>query len=100
MLIDDRHINPEGFAHGGLLASAIDYVLYCAVGDEVDNGIATPTVDIQIQYVGAVKSGDWLEGRARILRQTRSLVFVTGELSVGENLVLAATAVYKKIEGR
>lgn len=97
LFIDERHLNPEGFVHGGVLASMIDYVLYRVAGTTVGTEFAVPTVDLQIQYLGAVKAGACLTGTGKVLRETRSLVFVHGELAVAGELVLAASGVYKKI---
>lgn len=97
LFIDERHLNPEGFVHGGVLASMVDYVLYRVAGSAAGAGFAVPTVDLQIQYLGAVKAGTCLTGTGKVLRETRSLVFVHGELAVAGELVLAASGVYKKI---
>ncbi|WP_317928515.1 PaaI family thioesterase [Halioxenophilus sp. WMMB6] len=98
LYIDERHLNPEGFVHGGVLASMLDYVLYRVVGRELAPGLAVPTVDMQLQYLGAVRTGDLVCGRGRVLRETRSLVFVHGELSVAGETVLAGSGVYKKVK--
>lgn len=97
LFIDERHLNPEGFVHGGVLASMIDYVLYRVAGKAAGAEFAVPTVDLQIQYLGAVKAGACVIGTGKVLRETRSLVFVHGELAVAGELVLAASGVYKKI---
>ncbi len=100
LFIDERHLNPEGFVHGGVLASAMDYVLYRVVGEAVEHELATPTVDLQLQYLGAVHQDACVLGQGLVLRETRSLLFVRGELLVNDEIVLAATAVYKKVKSK
>lgn len=94
---DERHLNPEGFVHGGLLSAFADYVFYVSAKARLPEGTVSPTIDLQIQYMGVGKAGDTLLGKAEVLRETRDLLFMRGDIYAGDTLIVAASGVYKKI---
>lgn len=80
VLLDQRHLNPEGVIHGGLIASFAEYVLYRAIGDEIGHDTPCATVQLNTQFIAAAFPNRWLYGEAHVLRRTRSLVFTAGEI--------------------
>jgi uncharacterized protein (TIGR00369 family) len=89
----DRHLNGAGVAHGGMLAAFMDMILArTAVRGSGRGGF---TIRLVADYVGMARRGDWIEGRARMIRQTRTLAFVEGGLSVGRRPVLNASGVFR-----
>jgi uncharacterized protein (TIGR00369 family) len=89
----ERHLNGAGIVHGGMLAGFMDSVLAQTV--HRSTGRAGFTVRLVADFVGPAKRGDWLEGRARVIQQTRTLAFVEGELTVGRRQVMSATGVFR-----
>jgi len=78
--VEKRHTNPMGICHGGMLASFCDMLLPISahrVNREVGQRFL-PTINLQIDYLASAKIGDWVEGRAEVLKVTRSLVFAQG----------------------
>ena len=78
--VEKRHTNPMGICHGGMLASFCDMLLPISahrVNREVGLRFL-PTINLQIDYLASAKLGDWVEGRAEVLKVTRSLVFAQG----------------------
>ena len=78
--VERRHTNPMGICHGGMLASFCDMLLPISahrVNREVGHRFL-PTINLQIDYLAPAKLGDWVEGRAEVLKVTRSLVFAQG----------------------
>jgi acyl-coenzyme A thioesterase PaaI-like protein len=53
------------------------------------------TIQLNTQFIAAVQIGDFVEGRAEIVRGTRSLVFVRGMLTVGERAVATIDGICK-----
>ena len=53
------------------------------------------TVQLDVQFLSAVRPGQLVEARGRIVRQTSSLVFMQGGLSVAGTEVVTASAVLK-----
>jgi acyl-coenzyme A thioesterase PaaI-like protein len=53
------------------------------------------TVQFDTQFVDAAKIGEILLSRPRVIRSTRSLIFMTTELTAGERCVAMASGVFK-----
>lgn len=94
LLAAPQHLNPAGVVHGGLLTALMDHAL-SAIAWEALGRRACVTVQLDTQFLAAARAGQFLEARGRILRETSSLVFMQGELSVKGNAVAAASAVLK-----
>jgi uncharacterized protein (TIGR00369 family) len=50
----ERHYNPIGVVHGGLLATVLDSTMACAVHSTLPAGTGYTTVDLQVHFVRAV----------------------------------------------
>jgi uncharacterized protein (TIGR00369 family) len=88
--------NSAGIAHGGVLMTFADIVLARGVMQEI-GGMAV-TVRMVSDFMAPVLVGAWLEGRAEVSKVTRSLVFVSGELSVKGKVVFTAQATFKPLK--
>jgi len=93
-LAEARHINPAGIVHGGMLTTLIDHAL-SAIAWEANERRPCVTVQLDVQFLSAVRPGQLVEARGRIVRQTSSLVFMQGALSVAGEEVVTASAVLK-----
>ncbi len=89
------HMNAAGFTHGGWLMSMLDAGMGSAAHRAIDAGAAT--IAFNVNMMGASRVGETILGRALIKRQTRSLVFVQGELMVEDRLLATAEGVWKII---
>lgn len=94
LMIDDRHLNARGVVHGGMLMTFMDQLLARSIHDRLETG-PTATVQLDNQFLSGVRPGEWVEGRTTLERATRSLVFVTGRLAVGDRPVLTSSGVWK-----
>lgn len=94
LLAEERHTNSRGVMHGGMLMTLADHVLGWIVWDAVDRA-ACATVSLNNQFIAAVKPGDFIEMRAQIVRQTRSLIFIQGTAVVGDRPVLTSEGIWK-----
>lgn len=90
--VHDSHMNSHTIAHGGLLATLAD----CALGQCIANqeGLSAVTVQMSVDYLNAVRPGDWLEAHVQIDKKGRRLVYATCLLKVGEKVMLKANAVF------
>jgi acyl-coenzyme A thioesterase PaaI-like protein len=52
------------------------------------------TVQLDVHFVDAVRIGDFVEARCKVVRRTRTLVFMSAELVVGERVVATANGVW------
>lgn len=87
--------NPAGGLHGGMMMSVADLVGTMGGGTLVGLRKFLPTVSMTFDFVAPAKVGDWVEGRAEIVRQTRSLLFTNIYLTVGEEKILRASSIAK-----
>ncbi|MBV7481355.1 PaaI family thioesterase [Bordetella sp. BOR01] len=86
------HTNMHNIAHGGLLATLADSALgYCIVQEAQ---VSVVTVQMSVEYLNAVKPGDWLEAHVRIDKQGRRLLYATCLLQVDGKVMLKANAVF------
>lgn len=97
MYIDARHCNPLGKCHGGWIATFFDMVLPLTARftvPELELRFLL-TVNLNIDYLAPVERGVWLEGKARVLKKTKRLVFVDGVLSAEGDIVARANTVLR-----
>ncbi len=93
-LAEPRHANLGGVVHGGMLMSFADDVLGMTVWEAAGRKPCT-TVQLSTQFVSPARIGELVEGRAEVLRATRTLVFVRGTLTAGDRTVVSAEGVWK-----
>jgi len=90
------HLNLGGVAHGGMIASFADVVLGQYEGRDYDR--LTVTIRLVVDFIGVAHFGEWVEGRAHVLRQTRNLVFVDADVTSRGKLIMTAQAVFKVLD--
>jgi uncharacterized protein (TIGR00369 family) len=94
----ERHCNSHGIVHGGLLMTMIDLTL--VITAKSTPGEQLVTVSLNSEFITSARKGDIIEARGELLRRTRSLSFVRGQVTCGERTLLAASAVLKPINPR
>lgn len=70
---------PAGVVHGGAIASLIDSVVVPAIGSAYDEAVSFVTIDMQIQYRGAVVQEDQV-AEGWVTNRGRSIVFCEAEV--------------------
>jgi uncharacterized protein (TIGR00369 family) len=93
-----RHCNAHGIVHGGWLSAFADGLLGMAVWRATQTRAVT--LRLNTDYLGMVRSGEWVEGTAHITRATRTLAFARGEVTCGGRAVVSAEGVFKLMTGR
>ena len=96
---DERHGNKRGVTQGGMLATAFDVALGNACWAAVDQRPCA-TVQLAVQYVGALQLGAFAVIQAEIVRATRSLVFARGVMTAGDQVIATADGVWKVLTWR
>ena len=92
--IGPQHLNLRDAVHGGLFATLADHALGLTIWESLGRRPCA-TIQLNVQFVAAGKLGDFVEARAEVIRVTRSVVFVRGELRVGPRVVAMADGVWK-----
>lgn len=92
----DRHVNPLGICHGGMMATFADMLIPCAAMYQAEmERRFLPTVSLQVDYLGPSPLGAWVQGEAQVLRTTRSLLFGQGLVHADGQPVLRLSGVFK-----
>ncbi len=71
-------LHPGGIVHGGAIASLMDAVLVPAVGSVLGATDRFSTVDLHVQYIGAVKDED-VVAEGWVTKRGRRVVFCESE---------------------
>lgn len=98
-LADERHGNKRGVVHGGMLATAFDVALGNASWDAASQKPCA-TVQLNVQFIGAVKLGEFASIQVEVIKATRSLVFLRGVMTTGDRTVAVADGVWKILAWR
>ncbi len=93
--VNDYHLNPGGITHGGFIMSLLDSGMGTSAFRSLGGQKRIATISFDVKFISASTTGDVLLGTAKVLRKTRSLVFMQGEIRCGENLVATAEGIWK-----
>ena len=74
-IIIENHLNAAGITHGGYLAALIDAGAGTAAHRSAQNAPCV-TISLDLKYIGASKIGDEIIGHVKILKKTKTLVFL------------------------
>ena len=94
IMAEDKHTNPAGVVHGGMLATLLDHAL-SAIAWEANERKPCITVAIDMHFLAPARPGQFVAARGRIVRQTASLVFMQGNLTVDGDEIATAGAILK-----
>ena len=92
--ITENHLNAARITHGGYLAALIDAGAGTAAHRSAENAPCV-TISLDLKFIGASKVGDEITGRVKILKKTKTLVFLFCELSCNEKIITSASGVWK-----
>ena len=94
----DKHRNHRGIVHGGMLTTFADQAMGMT-GRRATGEKPHATIEINMQFIGAVKVGDFVEAHCEIVRETRSLLFIESKLKVGSRIVASTSGIWKILGG-
>ena len=92
--VNENHLNAAGITHGGFIATLIDAGAGTAAHRST-NGSPCVTISLEIKFISPVKLGQELIGKTKIQKKTKSMVFLTCELSVEDKITATASGVWK-----
>ena len=93
-VINENHLNAAGITHGGYLAALIDAGAGTAAHRSAQNASCV-TISLDLKYIGASKVGDEIIGHVKILKKTKTLVFLFCELKCNNKTITSASGVWK-----
>jgi uncharacterized protein (TIGR00369 family) len=94
--VEQRHTNPLGICHGGMLATFADMLVPCCnmYRQSVERRFL-PTISLQIDYLGSARLGAWVQGEAQVLRSTRNFLFGQGLVTADGEVSLRFSGIFK-----
>ena len=92
--VNENHLNAAGITHGGYISSIIDAGAGTAA-HRVTNSSPCVTISLDIKFIGATKLGDEIIGFAKILKKTKTMVFLICHLQSKEKMIASASGVWK-----
>jgi len=92
--INENHLNAAGITHGGYLSALIDAGAGTAAHRSANNAPCV-TISLDLKFIGASKVDDEIIGHVKILKKTKSLVFLYCELKCKNQIITSASGVWK-----
>jgi uncharacterized protein (TIGR00369 family) len=88
MRVEDRHVNLQGFVHGGMLAILADTACGLSIRSAMEAGRLHVTADLDIHFLAPAKPGRIL-GRGKAVKIGRSLAFAEASIEDDDGRLLA-----------
>ena len=92
--INNNHLNAAGITHGGYLSALIDAGAGTAAHRSADNEPCV-TISLDIKFIGSSKVNDEIYGKVKILKKTKTLVFLFCELNCNGKIITSASGIWK-----
>ena len=92
--INKNHLNKVGITHGGYIASLIDAGSGTAA-HRATNTNSCVTVSLDIKFIAPTKESDQILGFVKILKKTRSMVFLICHLQCKKKIIATASGIWK-----
>ena len=93
-IINEKHLNRVKITHGGYIASIIDAGSGTAASRSA-GGVPCVTISLDIKYIAPTKQGDEITGVTKILKKTKTMVFLTCNLNCNDKIIANASGVWK-----
>jgi len=103
--LEEKHLHPFGYVHGGAVASVMDAATFWSVFPKVRDGMGLTTVEIKVNFLAPVREGK-LVAKGRCIRIGRTLALGDATIYDGNgNLLGHGTATMMivpdlKVEGQ
>ena len=103
--LEEKHLQPFGYVHGGAIASVMDAATFWAVFPHVKEGMGLTTVEIKVNFLAPVKEGK-LVAKGRCIKIGKTLALGDATIYDGNgNLLGHGTATMMivpdlKVEGQ
>tara|TARA_B100000401_G_scaffold192004_1_gene129323 strand:+ start:397 stop:822 length:426 start_codon:yes stop_codon:yes gene_type:complete len=92
--INEKHLNAAGITHGGYLSALIDAGAGTAAHRSAEN-LPCVTISLDLKFIGTSKIGDEIIGKVKILKKTKTLVFLFCELKCDNKVITSASGIWK-----
>ena len=93
-IIKENHLNAAGITHGGFISAFVDAGAGTAAHRSADQSPCV-NISLELKFISAVRLGQELYGKTKIQKKTKSMVFLTCELTASNKIVATASGVWK-----
>jgi len=94
LVTEDKHHNRRGLVQGGVIMTFADRA--CGMSARFVSGKPhLATVQLDVHFVDAGRIGETLITRPHVVRTTKSLIFITTEVTAANRVVATASGVFK-----
>ena len=95
-IIKENHLNAIGITHGGYISSIIDSGAGTSAYRAANNSPCV-TISLDIKFIGTTKLNDQIIGLVKILKRTKSMIFLICHLKSNEKTIASASGIWKII---
>ena len=92
--INENHLNAIGITHGGFICSLIDAGAGTAA-HRCAGQAPCVTVSLDLKFIATTKIGDEIIGFTKILKKTKSMVFLICHLKSKDKIIASASGIWK-----
>ena len=92
--VKEIHLNTGKIAHGGFISTIADTGMGTAA-HKIAGDKRCVTINLDIKFISAGMLGDKLIGKVKILKKTKTLVFISCEISNSSDIVASANGTWK-----
>ena len=92
--ISENHLNAAGITHGGYLSALVDAGAGTAAHRFAED-VPCVTISLDLKFIGSSKVGDEIIGYVKILKKTKTLIFLFCELKCKDKIITSASGVWK-----
>jgi uncharacterized protein (TIGR00369 family) len=93
-VVVQKHLNFVDIVHGGMLTTLADQAMGMTA-QRATGGKPHATIELNIQFVGAVRLNEFVEAHCEVVRVTRAIIFMQSKLVVGARIVATVTGIWK-----
>ena len=92
--VKKKHLNTARITHGGYIASIIDSGAGTGAYKASGSSLCV-TISLEIKFVAATKLGDEIFGFVKVLKRTKSMVFLICHLESKKKIIASASGIWK-----
>lgn len=95
MYVGPAHVNARGIAHGGLISTLADNAMGLSCAIQFPEPPALLTVNLNVDYLGVAKIGQWLAFETSFSKTGASLCFAQLFVTADAEVCAKASATFK-----
>lgn len=95
--VTEAHCNARAMLHGGVLSSLCDNAMGIACALALGENTSLVTIHLAVDFLGAVRVGQWLEISATATQPGRTIAFASAEATAHGKRIGSASALFRVV---